>query len=355
MKRRGFAAPSLPSGRGKAAALPVKPHPMRRVLSGIQPSGQLHLGNYAGAVRQFVDLQHTHEMYVFVASYHALTTVKDPGQLRENIRQVVIDYLAFGLDASLPHVHLYLQHDVPAVTELAWLLGCVCPKSAMEKATTYKDKLDRGLSPSLGLFTYPVLQAADILAVDPDLVPVGEDQRQHVEITRDLAGSFNYLYGSEDKPVFKVPEVMVRAGAGTLPGLDGQKMSKSYGNTIDPFLPEKELRKTVMKIVSDSTPMEEPKDPETDATFAIFSAIAGPDDERTMDLAAKYRAGGYGYGHAKQALHELILDHFADARARRVELMKDPGHVERVLRDGAAAANAVVAEVTARARAAVGL
>ena len=170
---------------GFPAASRYHARPMKRVLSGIQPSGQLHLGNYAGAVRQFVDLQADHEMFVFVASYHALTTVQDAATLRGNVRQVVIDYLAFGLDPSLPHVHLYRQQDVPAVTELAWLLGCVCPKSQMDKATTYKDKVAKGLSPSVGLYTYPVLQAADILGVDPDVVPVGEDQRQHVEIARD--------------------------------------------------------------------------------------------------------------------------------------------------------------------------
>lgn len=328
---------------------------MKRVLSGIQPSGQLHLGNYAGAIKQFVDLQHDHEMFVFVASYHALTTTRDPDALRANIRQIVIDYLAFGLDADLPHVNIYLQQDVPAVCELAWLLSCVCPKSQMDKATTYKDKVNKGISASVGLFTYPILQAADILGVAPDIVPVGEDQRQHVEITRDLAQRFNHAYGNEDNPVFKTPEVMVRADAGVLPGLDGEKMSKSYGNTIDPFLPEKKLRKTIMKIVSDSTPMEEPKDPETDTTFKIFRAIAGAEDQRTKDLAAKYASGGFGYGHAKQALFELLLEYFGPARRRREELLKDPGYVETVLQDGAAAANAVLAEVTARARSAVGL
>ncbi|MEM6459751.1 MAG: tryptophan--tRNA ligase [Planctomycetota bacterium] len=326
---------------------------MKRVLSGIQPSGQLHLGNYAGAVRQFVELQDDHEVFVFVASYHALTTVRDADELRANVRQVVIDYLAFGLDPR--KCHIYLQQDVPGVCELAWLLGCVCPKSQMDKATTYKDKVAKGIPASVGLFTYPVLQAADILAVDPDVVPVGEDQRQHVEITRDLAQRFNHAYGSDEEPVFRVPEVMVRTEAGILPGVDGQKMSKSYDNTIDPFLPEKRLRKAVMKIVSDSTPMEEPKDPETDTTFQVFRAIAGADDERTTDLAAKYAAGGFGYGHAKQALFELLLEHFGDARKRREALMNDPGHVESVLRDGADAANAVLGGVLGRARAAVGL
>lgn len=321
----------------------------KRVLSGIQPSGQLHIGNYAGAVRQFIDMQHDHEMFIFVASYHALTSTRDPDELRTNIRQVAVDYLAFGLDPS--KTHLYLQHDVPQVTELAWMLGCVCPKSQMDKATTYKDKVAKGLSPSIGLYTYPVLQAADILAVDPDVVPVGEDQRQHVEITRDLAQRFNHQYGE----MLKVPEVLVRPDAGTLPGVDGQKMSKSYGNTIDPFLPEKKLRKLVMKITTDSTPVEEPKDPDSDTIFAIYRAIAGADDERVAALAARYRAGGMGYGEAKQSLFELILDHFGEARQRRVELMNDPGAVERVLSDGAIAAREVIGAVTERVRRAVGL
>jgi tryptophanyl-tRNA synthetase len=325
---------------------------LKRVLSGIQPSGQLHLGNYAGAVRQFIDMQQTHEMFIFVASYHALTTVKNPQVLRENIRQAVIDYLAFGLDADLPQVNIYLQQDVPAVTELAWLLNCVCPKSQMDKATTYKDKVERGMSANLGLYTYPVLQAADILGVDPDFVPVGQDQKQNVEIARDLAQRFNHGFDTE---VFKLPVPRFQPEAATLPGLDGQKMSKSYGNTIDPFLPEKKLRKTIMKIVSDSTPMEEAKDPEADTTFQLFKAIAGPNDPRTAELAEKYRAGNFGYGHAKQALFELLLDHFGPARQRREQLLADPGYIEQVLKDGAAAANAVIGDVVGRARAAVGL
>ncbi len=329
---------------------------MPRLLSGLQPSGQLHLGNYSGAIKQFLTLQDQgYESYVFVASYHALTSVRDPQALRANIRQVVIDYLAFGLDPA--KTNIYLQHDVPAVTELAWLLGCVCPKSQMDKAVSYKDKVAKGIPASIGLYTYPVLQAADILAVEPDVVPVGEDQRQNVEIARDLAQRFNHAYGSEDNPVFKVPQVMIQPGTAVLPGLDGQKMSKSYGNTLDPFLPEKKLRKTIMKIVSDSTPVEAAKNPDTDTTFALFSALAGADDPRTLELAEKYRATdiGFGYGHAKQALFELMLEHFGPARARREELMKDPGYVEGVLRDGAEAANQAMTDVTARARAAVGL
>jgi len=322
---------------------------MKRVLSGIQPSGQLHLGNYAGAIRQFVEMQQDHEMFIFVASYHALTSIRDAEALRNNVRQVAIDYLAFGIDPD--QTNLYLQQDVPQVTELAWLLGCVCPKHMMDKATSYKDKVAKGLAPSVGLYTYPVLQAADILSVDPDFVPVGEDQRQHVEITRDLAESFNRAFGE----VFKLPEIMIRKGAGVLPGIDGQKMSKSYDNTIDPFLPEKKLRKRVMKIVTDSTPVEAPKEPETCSVYQIFRAIAGEEDERTVALAERYRAGGMGYGDAKQALFELLMDHFGAARATREKLMADPAAVDEVLAKGAAAAREVVEQVTARAREACGL
>ncbi len=324
---------------------------MKRILSGIQPSGQLHLANYAGAIRQFVDMQHDHEMFIFVASYHALTSTRDPETLRNNTRQVVIDYIAFGLDPAPGRVNIYLQQDVPQVTELAWLLGCVCPKSLMDKATSYKDKTAKGLSASLGLFTYPVLQAADILSVNADLVPVGADQVQHVEITRDLAQKFNNQYGD----VFKVPEYRLKQGADIVPGIDGQKMSKSYGNTIDPFLPEKKLRKLIMKIVTDSTPVEDAKDPDGCTVFKIFRALAGHDDPRTADLAKRYRAGGMGYGDAKQALFELILDHFGEARQKREQLMADPGSIDKVLRDSAEVAQAEVAKVTQAARQACGL
>ena len=323
---------------------------MPRVLSGVQPSGQLHLGNYAGAIKQFVDLQQTNEMFVFVASYHALTSLRDAAVLRANARQVVVDYLAFGLDPA--RTSIYLQQDVPEVTELAWLLSCVCPMSWMEKAVSYKDKVAKGLSANVGLFTYPILQAADILAVDANLVPIGKDQVQHLELTRDIAARFNEEFKAE---VFILPAYRLAPDAGVLPGTDGEKMSKSYGNTIDPFLDEKALRKVCMSIKADSTPLEQPKNPDTDATFAIFRAIAGAADPRTVELAAKYRAGGYGYGHAKQALFELLLDHFGPARQRRAALMADPAYVDGVLRAGAGKARALARATVDRARAAVGL
>ncbi|MBA3709026.1 MAG: tryptophan--tRNA ligase, partial [Planctomycetes bacterium] len=308
---------------------------MARVLSGIQPSGKLHLGNYAGAIRQFLDLQATNEMFVFVASYHALTSVRDPAAMRENIRQVVIDYLAYGLDPE--RTSIYLQQDVPEVTELCWLLSCVCPVSMMDKAVSYKDKTAKGLAANVGLYVYPILQAADILAVDAEIVPVGKDQVQHLEITRDLAGRFNHEFASE---VFTLPNYRLAPDADVLPGVDGEKMSKSYGNTIDPFEDEKPLRKRVMGITTDSTPVEAAKDPETCTVYRMFRAIAGKSDARTLALAERYRAGGMGYGHAKQALFELLLDHFGPARARRAGLLKDPGYVDGVLARGAAAARA---------------
>ena len=340
----------------------------KRILTGLQPSGQLHLGNYAGAIVPLLRLQEQSpgNVFVFVASYHAMTSVHDAEALRTNIRQVVVDYLAFGLDPE--KVTIYRQQDVPQVTELAWLLGCVCPKSQMDKQVAFKDKVAKGISASLGLYSYPVLQAADILAVDADLVPVGQDQKQNLEIARDLAEKFNRAYG----PTFKVPNYTVRAEAGVLPGVDGEKMSKSYGNTIDPFLPEKKLRKTIMKIVTDSTPVEEAKDVTKDTTYAIYRAFCeGESDPRLQALQARYAAtgpadprsggshpgGGMGYGEAKQALFELLMDHFGPAREKRESLMSESGqkYVDDVLLSGAAKAREVIGEVTERARTHSGL
>ncbi len=332
---------------------------MPRVLSGIQPTGKLHLGNYAGAIRQFLDLQASgNEVFVFVASYHALTSMRDATTLRENVRQVVVDYLAYGLDPE--RTSIYVQHDVPEVTELAWLLACVCPMSWMEKAVSYKDKVAKGIAANVGLFNYPILQAADILAVDADLVPVGKDQVQHLELTRDMAARFNEEFrgSSADGTVtetFKLPAFRLAPDADVLPGVDGEKMSKSYGNTIDPFEDEKPLRKRVMSIKTDSTPVEGVKDPETCSVYRIFRAIAGKADPRTVDLSARYRAGGMGYGHAKQALFELLLDHFGPARARRAAILAKPAYVDEVLAKGAAAARAHARATTDRARRAVGL
>ena len=322
---------------------------MATVLSGIQPSGQLHLGNWAGAIRQFVDLQQENELFVFVASYHALTTTRGE-ELRAATRQVVIDYLAFGLDPS--RCHIYLQQDLPQVTELAWILSCVCPKHLMDKAVSFKDKVGRGLSASVGLYTYPILQAADILIVDSELVPVGKDQVQHIEITRDLASKFNHHTGSE---TFRLPDYRLAANAQVLPGVDGEKMSKSYGNTIDPFMDEKPLRKRIMKIVTDTAEPEAVKDPEGCTIFGIFRGVAGENDPRTVALADQYRAGGLRYGDAKQALFELLMETFADARQRRAQLMANPAQVDEVLYMGAEAARERAGQVMERVRSAVGL
>ena len=333
--------------------------PSKRILSGLQPSGQLHIGNYCGAIQQFLALQEdpATELFIFVASYHAMTNQRSADELREATRQVVIDYLAFGLDPA-KGVHIYLQQDLPQVTELAWLLACQCPNHLMDKAVSYKDKLAKGLKPNIGLYTYPILQAADILIVDADVVPVGRDQVQHIEITRDLAQKINSRFGSEDTPVLKLPDYRVREDAAVVPGIDGEKMSKSYGNTIDPFMDEKPLRKRIMKIKTDATPIDQPKDADNCPVFQIFSALAGADDARTADLRHKYEnpAGDtFGYGHAKQALFELILDIFGPARARRAELMADPTQVDAVLQSGAAAANAVANDAMQRVRTAMGL
>lgn len=323
---------------------------MKRILSGLRPTGQLHLGNYCGAIRQFLELQQDNELFIFVASYHALTTHHDAQSLRQAIRQVAIDHIAFGLDPA--RVRLYLQHDVPQVTELAWLLACVCPLHLADKGVTYKDYQAKGLSANVGIYNYPILQAADILGVDADLVPVGRDQVQNVEICRDLAGMFNHAFNAE---VFKLPAYRLSEVAEILPGTDGQKMSKSYNNTIDPFAEEKALKKTVMSIKTDSAPMEAAKDPEACPVFRIFRAIAGRDEQRTVDLAAKYRAGGLGYGHAKQALLDVILDHFGPARQCRKTLMADPCQVDEALDRSARIARETVGAVLARARKAVGL
>ncbi len=328
---------------------------MPRILSGIQPSGQLHLGNFCGAVAQWVELQKAqagNESFIFVASYHALTTVRSADELRAAIRQITVDLLALGIDPA--RTCLYAQHDVPEVTELLWLLACVCPMSLADKGVSFKDKTAKGFEANLGLYSYPILQAADILAPQADIVPVGKDQIQHIEIARDLAGKFNHQYGE----VFKLPTYRLVEGGELLPGIDGQKMSKSYGNTIDPFQEEKALRKRIMSIKSDSTAVDAAKDPETDATFLIFRAVAGRADPRTAELERKYReppAGGFGYGHAKQALFELLLDRFGAARARRAQLLADPGEVDRILAAGAAKARAVARDTVDRARKACGL
>jgi tryptophanyl-tRNA synthetase len=318
----------------------------RRILSGAQPSGKLHLGNYFGAVKQHIALQDEGLCFYFIADYHALTTTQDPAKLRENSRDVALDYLALGLDPA--RAVFFRQSDVPEVTELAWVLGTVTNVGLLERAVSYKEKVDKGIEASVGLFTYPVLMAADILIYRSHVVPVGKDQVQHIEMTQDMAGKFNRAY----REVFPIPTFRLDKES-KVPGTDGQKMSKSYGNTIEIFAEGNPLKKTVMSIVTDSTPLEAPKDPERCNVFALYSLFAT--DEEKAALAQRYRAGGMGYGEAKQALLDKIDGHFRDARERRRELARDPDYVEGVLRQGAERARAEARQTMALVREAIGM
>lgn len=321
------------------------------VVSGIQPSGKLHLGNYFGAIRQHIELHRKHEAHFFIVNYHALTSVTNPDALRENTLDVALDYLALGFDPE--EANLFVQSDVPEVTELAWILYNLTPVSRLEKGVSYKEKIDQGLTPNAGLFNYPVLQAADILIYEGSLVPVGADQKQHIEITRDLARRFNHTYDREDEAVLPVPEPMIMDEVSVVPGLDGRKMSKSYHNTIGIFDEGDELEQKVMSIVTDSTPLDEPKDPDSCNVFSLIRLFAEDGDRER--IAEAYREGGYGYGHAKQELLEMIEDHFAEARARRKELEQRPDYVRDVLRAGAEEAREKARRMMHRVREQVGL
>ena len=318
-----------------------------RVLSGIQPSGKLHIGNYFGAMRQQLELQTEHECYYFIADYHALTSNPDPAVLAQRSLDVTMDYLALGLDTG--KTVFWRQSDVPQVVELAWLLSCVTPMGLLQRCVSYKDKVAQGLSPNHGLFAYPVLQAADILSFNSDLVPVGADQKQHIEVTRDIAMRFNTTYNK----VFAIPEERIIESVAVVPGLDGQKMSKSYGNTIEIFEPEKSVKKKIMRIVTDSTPVEDPKDPEKCNVFALLKLVACEDELAQWEN--RYRQGGMGYGEAKKRLAELVIEYFKPYRDKRSELESDLGYVESVLEDGAKKAKAVAEQTLSRARQAVGL
>ncbi len=320
-----------------------------RILSGIQPSGKGHIGNYFGMMQPSIDLQNQGDAYYFIADYHSLTSIHDPGVLRENVRTLAVDFLACGLDPE--RATFWRQSDVPEVTELAWILSCVTPMGLLQKCVSYKDKVAQGLSPSHGLFAYPVLQAADIVLFDSNVVPVGRDQKQHIEVTRDIAMKFNDRYGED---LLIVPEARIREETAVVPGLDGQKMSKSYDNTIEIFEEtEKKLRKKIMKIVTDSTPVEEPKDPEGSYLIELYALFASP--EEVEEMKESYRAGGQGYGHYKQQLFEKMRDYFAPMRERREELLADPAFVEDVLAEGARRARAKGREVIDRVRHAVGM
>jgi tryptophanyl-tRNA synthetase len=318
-----------------------------RVLSGVQPSGKLHLGNYLGAMKQHLQDQHVHEAFIFIANLHSLTTVQDAARLRELTRDVALDYLALGLDPT--QATLFRQSDVPQVTSLAWILATVTGKGLLDRATSYKDKLARGITPSVGLYTYPVLMAADILIVRADLVPVGKDQTQHVEMTQDMATHFNTTYGRE---VLKRPEAKLNE-APIVPGIDGQKMSKSYGNAIDIFDEPAAARKRIMSIKTDSAPVEAPKDPDACSVHAMYRPLATPEEAESM--AARYRAGGLGYGDAKKALVEVFERTFGPARERRRELAARPSEVEDILAAGGRRAREVAAQVLAEVQDACGI
>jgi tryptophanyl-tRNA synthetase len=318
-----------------------------RVLSGIQPSGRLHIGNYFGAMRQHLALQAEHEGFYFIADYHALTSNPDPKDITQRSLDVVMDYMALGLDTD--RTVFWRQSDVPEVLELAWLLSCVTPMGLLQRCVSFKDKVAQGLSPNHGLFAYPVLQAADILIINSDLVPVGADQKQHIEVTRDIAGRFNNTYGE----IFVIPEEQILRSVAVVPGVDGRKMSKSYQNAIEIFEPEKQCKKKIMRIVTDSTPVESPKDPDTCNVFALLKLVASSDELTQWDQ--RYREGGMGYGEAKKRLAELIIDYFRPYRQKREDLEKNLDHVHAVLKTGAEKARAVAADTLARARMAVGL
>ena len=318
-----------------------------RVLSGIQPTGRPHWGNYFGAIRQYVDLQNEDEAYYFIANLHALTTVREADRLKQLTLEAAIDLLALGLDPE--RAVLFVQSDVPEVSELCWLLMTGTPMGLLERAHAYKDKKAKGLAADAGLFTYPVLMAADILAYDADTVPVGEDQVQHIEVCRDLAASFNHHFGE----VFVMPKAKLLDASAKVPGTDGEKMSKSYNNTLELFEDAKAQRKKIMRITTDSRPMDQPKEPESDHLFQLYTLVA-TDSERS-DMAALYRRGGFGYGDVKLALATAAERFFAEPRARREDFAGNSKRVEEILADGAARARAKASQVLKRAKRACGV
>lgn len=318
-----------------------------RVLSGIQPSGAFHLGNYFGAIRQYIDLQEDNEAFYFIANLHALTSLRDRTRLEDLTRDAAVDLLALGLNPE--KAHLFIQSDVPEVSELTWLLMTVTPMGLLERCHAYKDKVSQGLPAEHGLFSYPVLMAADILIYDSEVVPVGQDQKQHLEVTRDIASSFNHMYGD----VFRLPEPLILKEGAVVPGLDGQKMSKSYKNTIEIFEMEKAQRKKIMRIVTDSVPVEDSKNPDTCNVFQIYKLVASDADRDAMKQ--RYHAGGLGYGEVKKELAEAVVTYFAEARSRREALLSRGDDVSDILKMGAIRAREKAAEILDRAQKACGI
>lgn len=320
-----------------------------RVLSGVQPSGDLHIGNYFGAIRQFLRLQEEHECYYFLADLHALTTVQDADRFGDLVHDLATGFLALGLDPTSSVI--YRQSDLPEIPELSWYLSTVTSMGLLQRCHSFKDKVAQGVVPSHGLFSYPVLMAADILIVKSDLVPVGKDQKQHLEVTRDIAASFHAVYGEE---VFVIPEPLILDEVAVVPGVDGRKMSKSYDNNIEIFGPEKPIRKKIMSIVTDSTPVEDPKPTEDNALYYLLKLFA-PDDGEKMWVETAFREGGVGYGDMKKRLFEYYLQTFAAARSRYEELRSDPAEVERILVAGAEKARETAAPLVDEVRRTVGI
>lgn len=318
-----------------------------RVLSGIQPSGTLHIANYFAMMKRMIEFQRDHDLFCFIVNYHALTTVYDAGALKEGTLNAALDFLALGLDPE--KATFYVQADLPEVCELTWILNNHTPVGLLERAHSYKDKIAKGFSPHNGLFSYPVLMAADILLYQADAVPVGKDQKQHLEITRDIAIKFNNAYGE----TFTVPEPWIDEETAVIPGIDGQKMSKSYGNTLEIFAPEKATRKKVMSIVTDSTPVDDPKDPDKCNVFALISLFM--DNGEREDLAARYRAGGLGYGEVKKDLFARMWEYFRPYREKRERLANDPAEVHRIMALGAEKARNVATPTLQDVRGRIGL
>ncbi len=318
-----------------------------RVLSGIQPSGIPHIGNYFGMMRPAVELQEQGEAFLFIADYHSLTTQPKPEELRKQVEGLALDFLACGLDPE--KTVFFRQSDVPQVTELTWILSSLTTVGILERAHSYKDKIAKGFVPNSGLFIYPVLMASDILIYQSTLVPIGKDQKQHLEITRDLAIKFNNEYGD----IFTIPEASIRENVAVVPGIDGQKMSKSYNNTIPIFAAEKATRKTIMSIVTDCKELEEPKDPKNCNVVALFKLFA--DESQLKAMQDNYRAGNYGYGHAKQELFELMWEYFEPMRQRREELASNLDYVWDILNKGGKKASAEAEKTMIKVRKAVGL
>ncbi len=319
-----------------------------RILTGLQPSGKLHVGNYFGAIEPAVRLQEQGEAFYFIADYHAMTSSQDPAALRENVRDLAVDFLACGLDPE--RAVFFRQSAVPEVNELAWILSTVCPMSLLAKCHSYKDKTSQGIAPHHALFAYPVLMAADILLYDSNQVPVGKDQKQHLEVTRDLAVKLNETFG---EGTVVLPEPIIREDTAVIVGLDGRKMSKSYANTLPIFGEEKPLKKLLMKIPTDSTPVEAPKPTGDSTILALYKLFASGADYQTM--VADHELGGVGYGDFKKRLADAYWDFFASMRERRLEVLANPGYVERVLAEGAERARGEAAKVLDRVRHAVGL